>query len=224
MTLLLEIYLAVVIVTCKLHRKSNRYFAGQSSLSTLDFSLNVSDGIALEMEQLPELKHVKTLLLKKCRVNPVSVIELSKFIATTTSSFPQISSLTLDGIKLSGTGTLNGMLGLSDTFIPTIPCGLELLSLTGCVLNDRDVKPLLTALGNGLVVKELRLSANRLMDTTVNYLVDSGGTSLSLRALDLSINKVCLELTKIIPRQSILLCLILYLMASRKVDSQTILE
>ena len=158
------------------------------------------------MEQLPELKNVKTLVLKKCRVNPPSVVELSKFIAAATPSFPQISSLTLDGIKMSGTGTLKGMLGLSDTFIPTNPCGLELLSLTGCVLNDRDVKPLLTALGNGLVIKELRLSANRLTDTAVTYLVDSGGTSLSLQALDLSINKVCLELTKSFSRQNILLC------------------
>lgn len=166
-------------------------FAGQScSLSVLDFSLNAADDIAGDIEKLPGLKNLKTLLLKKCRITPASVVDLSKLITLTTPDFLRISSVTLDGIKLSGTDALKGMLGLSDMFIPTNPCSLELLSLIGCGLNDRDVKPLMNGIGNGLVIKELRLSANRLTDTTVNYLVDSSGTALSLQALDLSINKV----------------------------------
>ena len=75
-------------------------------------------------------------------------------------------------------------------YTPTNPCSLELLSLVGCGLNDRDVKPLMNGIGNGLVIKELRLSANRLTDTAVNYLVDSSERALSLQALNLSINKV----------------------------------
>ena len=166
-------------------------FAGQScSLSVLDFSLNAADDITGDIEKLSELKNLETLLLKKCRIAPVSVVDLSKLITLTTPDFLRISSLTLDGIKLSGTEALKGMLGLSDLFIPTNPCSLELLSLIGCGLNDRDVKPLMNAIGNGLIIKELRLSANRLTDTAVNHLVDSSGTALSLQALDLSINKV----------------------------------
>ena len=143
------------------------------------------------MEKLPELKNLNTLLLKKCRITSPRVADLSSFIAVGTPDSLHISSLTLDGIKFSGTDALKGMLGLSDIFIPTNPCGLELLSLTGCGLNDKDVKPLLSAMGNGLVIKELRLSANRLTDTAVNYLVDSTNPLLSLQVLDLSINKVC---------------------------------
>ena len=150
----------------------------------------MADNIAGDIEKLPQLKNFKTLLLKKCRITPANVVDLSKLITLTTPDFLKISSLTLDGIKLSGTEALKGMLGLSDMFIPTNPCSLELLSLIGSGLNDRDVKPLMSGIGKGLVIKELRLSANRLTDTTVNYLVDSSGTSLSLQALDLSINKV----------------------------------
>jgi len=160
------------------------------SLSVLDFSLNASDGIADDMEKLPELKELKTLLLKKCRITSPSVVDLSKLITTATSDSLQITSLTLDGVKLSGTDALKGMLGLSDMSIPTNLCCLELLSLTGCGLNDRDVKPVMTAIGIGLVIKQLRLSANRLTDTVVNYLVDSPASSLSLQSLDLSINKI----------------------------------
>ena len=156
----------------------------------LDFSLNAADGIVGDIEKLPELKNLKTLVLKKCRITPESVADLSKLITLTTSDFWRISSVTLDGIKLSGTDALKGMLGLPDMFIPTNPCNLELLSLIGCGLNDRDVKPLMNGIGNGLVINELRLSANRLTDTAVNYLVDSSGTLLPLQVLDLSINKV----------------------------------
>ena len=169
-------------------------FAGQSnqSLSALDFSLNAVDDIAADIEKLPQLKNLKSLLLKKCRISPTNIADLSKLVTVTTPDSLQISSLALDGIKLSGTDALKSMLGLSDMFIPTKPCSFELLSLTGCGLNDRDVKALMNAMANGLVVKELRLSANRLTDTAVNYLLDSTGTSLSLEALDLSINKVCI--------------------------------
>lgn len=160
------------------------------SLSIFDFSLNASDDIAADVVKLPQLENLKSVLLKKCRISPNSVADLSKLIAMTTPGVPQISSLTLDGIKLSGTDTLKSMLGLSDMFIPITPCSFELLSLTGCGLNDRDVKPLMTAIGNGLIVKELRLSANRLTDTAVNHLLELTGTSLSLEALDLSINKI----------------------------------
>ena len=153
--------------------------------------MNASDGIADDMEKLPELKELKTLLLKKCRITSPSVVDLSKLITTATSDSLQITSLMLDGVKLSGTDALKGMLGLSDMSIPTNLCCLELLSLTGCGLNDRDVKPVMTAIGIGLVIKQLRLSANRLTDTVVNYLVDSPASSLSLQSLDLSINKVC---------------------------------
>ena len=153
--------------------------------------MNASDGIAVDMEKLPELEKLKTLILKKCRITPPSVVDLSKFITMATPDSLKITSLTLDGVKLSGTDAVKGMLGLSDMFIPTNLCSLELLSLTGCGLNDRDVKPLMTAIGNGLVIKELKLSANRLTDTVVNHLVDSPGSSLSLQSLDLSINKVC---------------------------------
>ena len=156
----------------------------------LDFSLNAADDIAGVIEKLPELKNLKTLLLKKCRITSAGVVELSKLVTLATPDFLRISSVTLDGIKLSGTDALKGMLGLSDMFIPTNPCSLELLSLIGCGLNDRDVKPLMNGIGNGLVIKELRLSANRLTDTAVNYLVDSSGTALSLQTLDLSINQV----------------------------------
>ena len=156
----------------------------------LDFSLNAADDIAGGIEKLPELKNLKTLLLKKCRITPASVVGLSKLITLTTPDFLTISSVTLDGIKLSGTDALKGMLELSDMFIPTNPCSLELLSLIGCGLNDRDVKPLMNGIGNELIIKELRLSANRLTDTAVSYLLDSPGTSLPLQELDLSINKV----------------------------------
>lgn len=146
--------------------------------------MNSADGIAVDMEKLPELKNLKTLLLKKCRITPPSLVDLSKFIALGSPDSLQISALTLDGIKLSGTDSLR-----------SIPCGgLELLSLTGCGLNDRDVKPLMCAIaaGNGVLIKEVRLSANRLTDTAVDYLIDqSPGTTLSLQTLDLSINKVC---------------------------------
>ena len=170
----------------------NDIFAGQScSLSALDFSLNAADGIVADIEKLPALNNLKTLLLKKCRIAPPSLVDLSKFVAIATPNYLLISSLTLDGIKLSGTDALKGMLGLSDMFIPTNPCSLELLSLTGCGLNDRDVKPLMSAIGNGLIIKELKLSANRLTDTALNYLVESTGPSLSIEVLDLSINKVC---------------------------------
>ncbi|XP_078360294.1 uncharacterized protein LOC144644637 isoform X1 [Oculina patagonica] len=164
---------------------------GQSCpLSFLDFSLNPADDIAVDVEKLPQLKNLKSLLLKKCRITPTSVADLSKLITTTTPDFLPLSSLTLDGIKLSGTDALKGMLGLSDMFIPTSPCSLELLSLVGCGLNDRDVKPLMSAIRNGLIIKELRLSANRLTDTAVSYLVDASETLLSLQVLDLSINKI----------------------------------
>lgn len=177
----------------RLNCNSACVFAGQScSLSVLDYSLNTAGDIAVDLEKLPELKNLKSLLLKKCRIVPTSVADLSKFITLTTPDCLQISSLTLDGIKLSGTDALKGMLGLSDMFIPTNPCSLEFLSLTGCGLNDRDVKPLMSAIRNGLGIKELRLSANRLTDTVVNYLVDTSGPSLSLQSLDLSINKVCI--------------------------------
>lgn len=164
------------------------------SLCAVDFSLNVADDIAAEIVNLPQLKNLKSLLLKKCRISPNSIADLSKLVAVTTPEVPLISSLTLDGIKLSGTDALKRMLGLSDMFIPITPCSFELLSLIGCGLNDRDVKPLMTAIGNGLIIKELRLAANRLTDTSVNNLLESTGNSLSLETLDLSINKVCMYL------------------------------
>lgn len=106
----------------------------------LNFSLNAADDIAGDIEKLPELKNLKSLLLKKCRITPTSVVDLSKLITLPTPDFSRIFSVTLDGIKLSGTDALKGMLGLSDMFIPTNPYSLELLSLIGCGLNDRDVK------------------------------------------------------------------------------------
>ena len=79
----------------------------------------MAECIAGDIEKLPQLKNLKTLLLKKCKITPASVVDLSKLITLTTPDFLRISSLTLDGIKLSGTEALQGMLGLSEMFIPT---------------------------------------------------------------------------------------------------------
>lgn len=64
------------------------------SLCAVDFSLNVADDIAAEIVNLPQLKNLKSLLLKKCRISPNFIADLSKLVAVTTPEVPLISSLT----------------------------------------------------------------------------------------------------------------------------------
>lgn len=102
--------------------------------------------------------------------------------------------LILDGIKLLGIDVLKRMLGLLDMFIFIIFCSFELLLFIGCGLNDRDVKLLMIVIGNGLIIKELRLVVNRFIDILVNNLLEFIGNLFFFEILDLLINKVCMYL------------------------------
>lgn len=115
------------------------------------------------------------LFLKKCRIILVNVVDFFKFIILIMFDFLKIFFLMLDGIKFLGIEVLKGMLGLLDMFIFINFCSLELLLFIGSGLNDRDVKLLMNGIGNGLVIKELRLLVNCFIDIIVNYLVDFFG-------------------------------------------------
>lgn len=71
-------------------------------------------------------------------------------------------------------------------------CGLSALSLSGCSVQDTDLKPLVDALRAGLPLHMLKLSANRITDIGVTSLVESLTSSKTqpLAVLDLSNNQV----------------------------------
>ena len=131
------------------------------------------------------------LSLRKSKISPSQVGQLCDFVLENTEVSSQSSkSLNLDGVKLSGSDALQSMLDLTELFIPTKHCYLSSLSLSGCGLNDKDVRPLLVAVGNGLGLVELKLSVNRLTDSSVISLVDSISGQCSLQILHLANNKV----------------------------------
>lgn len=187
----------VIIIDCKHNCFSKPSFHcfpgdGQRSnvLESLDFALNNAETIPdiLSTTTLSKLQHLN---LRKAKISPGKVMELRQhLVKKPQENDVTITSLNLDSIKLSGTNTLQSMLGLSENFVPTMPCALTSLSLSGCSLNDKDIKPLFVGIAKGLGLAHVNLSSNRLTDTSVDWLVDSMGEPCAICHLDLSNNKV----------------------------------
>ena len=156
-------------------------------LKSLDLSLNDAGSIAEVLQKAPRLNKLETMNLKRCKISATSVSHLHGLICNTNPNDRGLTSLILDGVKFSGTNALQSMLGDD---VPMMHFTLSSLSLCGCSLTDKDVKPLMVALGKNLELTELHLSSNRLTDNTVNNLLESLTDKCSLITLNFSINKV----------------------------------
>ena len=139
------------------------------------------------LQKAPRLNKLETMNLKRCKISATSVSQLHGLICNTDPNDRGLTSLILDGVKFSGTNALQSMLGDD---VPMMHFTLSSLSLCGCSLTDKDVKPLMVALGKNLELTELHLSSNRLTDSTVNHLLESLTDKCSLITLNFSINKV----------------------------------
>ncbi|XP_064595909.1 uncharacterized protein LOC135462616 [Liolophura sinensis] len=156
--------------------------SGQSSLTRLTFGLN-------NVEELPDiltkscLPFLNYLNLRKAKISAAGVSKLQSLI---TPKEKPMKTLVLDGLKLAGTEALKGLLGKPSE------CSLDALSLSGCLLNDADLSPLISGLGTGLSLHMLKLSANRITDRGVSDLVSAllGNKHHPLAVLDLSNNQV----------------------------------
>ena len=156
-------------------------------LKSLDLSLNDAGSIAEVLQKAPRLNKLETMNLKRCKISATSVSQLHGLLCNTNPNDRGLTSLILDGVKFSGTDALQSMLGDD---VPMMHFTLSSLSLCGCSLTDKDVKPLMVALGKNLELTELNLSSNRLTDSTVNHLLESLTDKCSLITLNFSINKV----------------------------------
>ena len=159
----------------------------QMKLECLDVSLNDAEDIAEVLQESPPLPALHTLNLKKCKIPAVSVGQLRGLVCPLGPGDGGLSSLILDGVKVSGTGALQTMLGNDSG---TGQFTLSSLSLSGCSLNDRDVACVMVALGRGLELTKFNLSSNRLTDVTVGFMVENLAAGCALASLDFSMNKV----------------------------------
>ena len=153
--------------------------------------MNNAEDIPSLLSKQENLRTLNSLSLRKCKISPVHIGELCEFVLENAEGGGEpCKSLILDGVKISGTDALPNMLHLTELCVPTRPCVLSALSFSGCSLNDKDVRSLMVAVGKGLGLVELKLSVNRLTDSSVSTLVDSISGECSLRILNLANNKV----------------------------------
>ncbi|XP_050399775.2 uncharacterized protein LOC126817009 isoform X1 [Patella vulgata] len=156
--------------------------AGNSSLQKLTFGLNECDSIAENLQtQFPNLEYLN---LRKARM---SVEKLEGLSIIVKNKGLQISTLVLDGLKLSGTEamkSLNAALSSSN---------ITALSFDGCSLADKDMLQLFDAMNAQLKLHMLKLSANRFTDELITQLVMVllKKTDYPLAVLDVSNNELC---------------------------------
>ncbi|XP_033102299.1 uncharacterized protein LOC117105292 isoform X2 [Anneissia japonica] len=124
--------------------------------------LNVANNSELTSERIKGFARL-TSDVRKCQISTSNLVQLAFFL----NKPDGISSLCLDGQKLSG----------SDVLQVILSCGqdssLESLSLIGCALNDDDIAPITLALRAGLGLKSLKLAANRITDRSIGEFVES---------------------------------------------------
>ncbi|XP_018668977.2 uncharacterized protein LOC108949782 [Ciona intestinalis] len=149
-------------------------------LHTLHFALMDAEFVPKSLND--GFRELRSLNLRKSRVSVETLGALS--------SIPQtLTELTLDGIKLSGSDLLVTLLQ------PSSKHKIITLSMSGCSLTDKDIKPLSTAMARPApplnFLSNLDLSVNRLTDSTLSLISESllAVTDYTLKNLDLSNNK-----------------------------------
>ncbi|XP_052212541.1 uncharacterized protein LOC127831603 [Dreissena polymorpha] len=149
------------------------------SLRRLHYGMNKEDNLTARLKELPNLQYVN---IRLCHISHEEVSELGRYVAGSSSN---ITSLVLDGLKLSGTTCLKEVLANPKTN------KLCTMSLGGCALDDNDLSAVCDAFKNGIQLSMLKLSANRITDAGVTHLVDAILKNKSpLAVLDLSNNRI----------------------------------
>lgn len=153
---------------------------GGSSLKNFRFGLNKCDGLA---EKLPLLQNLQYLNLRMCRVSHDTLSAIGNQISAGTIG---LSTLILDGLKLSKTSVLKDLLGNPKSN------KLTTLSVGGSSLDDSDIIPVCEAVMNGLQLNMLKLAANRITDVGVARLAEVvlKCKTHPLAVLDLSNNSI----------------------------------
>ncbi|XP_070178677.1 uncharacterized protein [Littorina saxatilis] len=155
---------------------------GQSSVHKLTVAMNEMNGLPKLLT--PSKFHCLSYLsVRKARFSPD---EFSALCALLSPSGLPLTTLVLDGMKLSGKK------GLAVLFGNCTASKLSALSMSGCSLNDGDLSPLMTALGSGFKLHMLKLSDNRLMDATLKSLAENlqKAASHPLSVVDIAGNQI----------------------------------
>ncbi|KAL5017295.1 hypothetical protein ScPMuIL_006884 [Solemya velum] len=152
-----------------------------SSLTKLTYSLNDASSLFDELlsKKFPKLQYFN---MRNAKIPIKSVEKLAPLIQRDNP----VTSLNLDGLKLSGTSALQVI------FEKPAETHLTSLSLGGCSLEDSDLSPLTDSVQARLEIHMLKLSANRITDTGVGKLVSAllSNGSHPLAVLDLSDNRI----------------------------------
>nr|XP_018668977.1 uncharacterized protein LOC108949782 [Ciona intestinalis]XP_018668978.1 uncharacterized protein LOC108949782 [Ciona intestinalis] len=149
-------------------------------LHTLHFALMDAEFVSKSLNG--GFKELRFLNLRKSRVSVETLGALSNIPQT-------LTELALDGIKLSGSDVLETLLQ------PSSKHKIITLSMSGCSLTDKDIKPLATAMARPApplnFLSNLDLSVNRLTDSTLSLISESllAVTDYTLKNLDLTNNK-----------------------------------
>ncbi|XP_045210363.2 uncharacterized protein LOC123561819 [Mercenaria mercenaria] len=153
---------------------------GQSSLRRLRYGNNKGDNLPEKLTEFPNLQYLN---LRLCHLSHTDISQLGKHLSEKDCS---VSTVILDGLKLSGTDSIKDLLVNPKT------SKLTTLSLGGCSLDDSDLLPLCNAIKEGLQLSMLKLSANRITDEGVTKLVEAmlKNKAYPLAVLDLSTNRI----------------------------------
>ncbi|XP_025083542.1 uncharacterized protein LOC112557745 isoform X2 [Pomacea canaliculata] len=163
-------------------RKMTSQEGGGSGLSKLTFAMNDMEGLPayLSPERFPGLAYLN---IRKTKLSSNAFIALSGLV--TAAGLP-LSTLVLDGLKLSGTETLKNLCG------NLCASKITALSLSSCSLADEDLLHLVGAVQSGFQSHMLKLSDNRLTDAAVKGLAEclKSFPRHPLSVLDLSVNQI----------------------------------
>ncbi|KAL4228631.1 hypothetical protein ACF0H5_011679 [Mactra antiquata] len=153
---------------------------GTSSIKRLRYGLNKGDTLHTKLSMFGNLQYLN---LRLCHLSQDTILELGKYISGETSN---ISTLILDGLKLSGTEAIKNIV------VNPKVSKLGTLSLGSCSLDDNDLTPLCDAIKDNLSLTMLKLSANRITDVGVAKLVVAfmKAKNPPLAVLDLSNNRL----------------------------------
>ncbi|ESP02588.1 hypothetical protein LOTGIDRAFT_171908 [Lottia gigantea] len=153
----------------------------KSSIKRLSYGLNDIEDIANNLKT--NWTQLNYLNLRKCKVSMAGLTCLSVLVQN--KELP-ITTLVLDGLKLSGTPAFND-------FCSALPSShITAISFDGCQLADEDLVPFCQAMGKGLKLHMLKLSANRLTDEFTSTFVKNllQVSNYPLAVLDLSNNQL----------------------------------
>ncbi|KAJ8322200.1 hypothetical protein KUTeg_000671, partial [Tegillarca granosa] len=161
-----------------------------STIRKLSYGLNKADGLPEKLLSL-ESPFLNYLNIRKSSCKMSEVIQLSQLYTLDSHT---LTTLILDGFKLSSTNTLEKLMENATKGT------LTTLSIGGCSLVDEDLKPLNKAIQNGLQLHMLKLSANRITNSGIVELTDALLTHKThpLAVLDVSTNVGLLSLVTVI--------------------------